>query len=67
MPDLNAREWAAVLPLVVLMIWMGMYSQSFLPSIGASNAKILTMIERRTEQQVKKTVPAPVLEAQRAD
>src|SRR5207248_1352944 len=25
-PDLNAREWACALPLVVMMVWMGIYS-----------------------------------------
>ena len=40
-PDLSAREWACVVPLVVMMVWMGMYSQSFLPSVSEANAKIL--------------------------
>jgi NADH-quinone oxidoreductase subunit M len=41
MPELNAREWACAIPLVMMMVWMGMYSQSFLPSISETNAKIL--------------------------
>lgn len=41
MPDLSPREWACVVPLVVMMVWMGMYSQSFLPVISAENARIL--------------------------
>jgi len=28
--DMNLREWAAVVPLAVMMVWMGVYSQSFL-------------------------------------
>jgi NADH-quinone oxidoreductase subunit M len=40
-PDLNAREWAAVIPLIAMMVWMGMYSQSFLPSVGKVNARVL--------------------------
>ena len=31
MLDLTAREWAAILPLVVLMVWMGVASPTFLP------------------------------------
>jgi len=27
--DLSLREWAIVLPLVALMVWMGVYSQTF--------------------------------------
>ena len=36
MYDLNRREWAAMIPLLVLMVWMGTYPQTFLPSISAS-------------------------------
>jgi NADH:ubiquinone oxidoreductase subunit 4 (subunit M) len=25
--DLKPREWAAIVPLVAMMVWMGMYSQ----------------------------------------
>lgn len=39
--DLNLREWACILPLLALMVWMGIYAQSFLPSISASNKTIL--------------------------
>jgi NADH-quinone oxidoreductase subunit M len=44
MPDLNAREWAATLPLVLLMFWMGIYSQSFMPAISTQNAQILQRV-----------------------
>ena len=53
MPDLTTREWAAILPLVVLMVWMGMGSQSFLPSIGASTARTLQDSKANIEYQVK--------------
>ena len=41
MSDLVPREWAAVLPLLAMMVWMGVYTQTFLPPISAQNAKIL--------------------------
>ena len=41
MSDLTPREWAAILPLLALMVWMGTYTQSFLPPISAQNAQIL--------------------------
>ncbi len=41
MYDLTAREWAAILPLLVLMFWMGTFTQSFMPAISAQNARIL--------------------------
>ena len=36
--DMSGREWAAMIPLIVLMVWMGTYTQTFLPSIGVVNA-----------------------------
>jgi NADH:ubiquinone oxidoreductase subunit 4 (subunit M) len=53
MPDLNTREWVAILPLLVLMVWMGVAAQHFLPSISASNAHTLSMTKGKLEQQVK--------------
>src|SRR5262245_366040 len=41
MPDLSAREWAAILPLVIMMIWLGAGSQTFLPRISAVTGPIL--------------------------
>jgi NADH-quinone oxidoreductase subunit M len=41
MPDLNAREWACVVPLIVMMVWMGVYTQTFLPPVTEANLKIL--------------------------
>jgi NADH-quinone oxidoreductase subunit M len=64
MPDLSGREWLAISPLLILMIWMGMHSQSFLPSISASNAKTLEDSKVNVEYRVKAPVaPAPVQEA----
>jgi NADH-quinone oxidoreductase subunit M len=42
---LNRREWAAVIPLVAMMVWMGVYTRSFLPPIGAANAAVLRQSE----------------------
>lgn len=41
MPDLNAREWACMIPLVVMMLWMGVYTQTFLQPVTEANSKIL--------------------------
>jgi len=30
LPDLNAREWAYMLPLVIMSLWIGMYSAPFI-------------------------------------
>jgi NADH-quinone oxidoreductase subunit M len=47
MADLSAREWAAILPLLILMVWMGSFSQSFMPSISTQNAAILEQSKAR--------------------
>ncbi|HKE22535.1 MAG TPA: NADH-quinone oxidoreductase subunit M [Bryobacteraceae bacterium] len=39
--DLNVREWAAIVPLIVMMFWMGVYSKSFLDPVGKVNAHLL--------------------------
>ncbi len=39
--DFVPREWAAVLPLILMMVWMGVYSQSFLPPVGKATARVL--------------------------
>ena len=56
--DLNGREWAAVIPLVVLMVWMGVYSQSFLPPVSKSTARVL----EQTHVNVPFRVSAPARE-----
>jgi NADH-quinone oxidoreductase subunit M len=50
--DLGAREWACILPLLALMVWMGIFAQSFLPSIGASNKKIIDRTTLTTHAEV---------------
>jgi NADH-quinone oxidoreductase subunit M len=53
--DLQPREWAAILPLIAMMIWMGVYSQSFLPAVGKASAHILD----QTQVNVQIRVEAP--------
>jgi NADH-quinone oxidoreductase subunit M len=40
-PDFNLREWACMVPLVVMMVWMGIYTQTFLPAVSETNSQIL--------------------------
>lgn len=53
MYDMKAREWAAAVPLVLLMVWMGVFSQSFLPAVSATNSRILAGSKVNVETQVK--------------
>ena len=40
-PDMVPREYFAFVPLIVMMVWMGVYSQSFLPPVGKVDARVL--------------------------
>ena len=55
--DLDLREWAAVVPFLVLIVWMGLYSQTFLPPVSKVTARIL----EQTEVNVPFRVAVPVL------
>ncbi len=57
MPDLHLREFAIIVPLIVLMVWMGTYTQSFLTPISASNAVLLGPIDARREIHVRARPP----------
>jgi len=39
---------AIVLPLLALMVWMGVYSQTFLHSVRAGNDRTLSLVLRDT-------------------
>ena len=70
MPDLNFREYAIIVPLIVLMVWMGSFTQSFIPPISASNSVILGPIDARRDVHVRNTPaskPAPVPGKELAD
>jgi len=60
MPDLVGREYAIIVPLIVLMVWMGTYSQSFIPPISAANAVILEPLDSRREVHVRAAPPVPL-------
>jgi NADH-quinone oxidoreductase subunit M len=55
--DLNMREWAAVVPLIVMMVWMGMFSQSFLQPVGTVNARVLEQTQVNVPFRVENSNP----------
>lgn len=57
--DLSTQETIAITPLILLMIWMGVNSASFLPLQTAVNQKIL----QQSKMNVEFRVAAPVVEA----
>jgi NADH-quinone oxidoreductase subunit M len=64
MHDLSTREYVALIPMIAIMVWMGVYSQSFLPSVSSQNAEILKMSQdRRTVVMERAKTGAEVRDA----
>lgn len=39
--ELTGREWACALPLIIMMVWMGTYTQTFLTPVTKATARML--------------------------
>ncbi|HLH05230.1 MAG TPA: NADH-quinone oxidoreductase subunit M [Bryobacteraceae bacterium] len=50
--DLRARDWAPLLPLIALMVWLGIYTQSFLPAISSATSHLLEQTNMNNQYQV---------------
>jgi NADH-quinone oxidoreductase subunit M len=61
--DLRPREWAAVAPLLIMMVWMGVYSQSFLPAVGKVTAQVLAQSDVNVPYRVETRPRAEVARA----
>ncbi len=61
--DLTGREWAPLLPLILLMVWLGTYTQSFMPSISAATAHLLEQTSMSNEYRVNLSPPSSGIRA----
>jgi len=59
-PDLNLREWAAVVPMIAMMVWMGVYSQSFLAPVSKVTARVLEQTQVNVPYRVQQRGPGGV-------
>jgi len=57
MPDLNMREWACMVPLAIMMVWMGMYTQTFLAPVSETDAKILSQTDMNNRAVAGASIP----------
>ena len=64
--DLNHREWAAAVPFLAMMVWMGVYTASFLPPITRANYGILEQSKMNARFRVAAPKPGPYLSAREA-
>jgi NADH-quinone oxidoreductase subunit M len=46
MPDLDAREWVSLGAIAAVVLWMGVYPESFLAPIRRDTGLILARVER---------------------
>jgi NADH-quinone oxidoreductase subunit M len=46
MPDLSAREWWLLAPIAAVVLWMGVYPETFLRPIRADVARLVERVER---------------------
>jgi NADH-quinone oxidoreductase subunit M len=46
MPDLSAREWWLLAPIAAVVLWMGVYPESFIRPIRADVGRLLERIDR---------------------
>jgi NADH-quinone oxidoreductase subunit M len=46
MADLNAREWWLLAPIAAVVLWMGVYPETFMRPIRADVGRLLERVER---------------------
>jgi NADH-quinone oxidoreductase subunit M len=57
--DLQWRDWVPALPLIVMMVWLGCYSQSFMPSISAATYQMLDNTNMSNQYRAKRDDSRP--------
>ena len=56
-PDLTQRDWVPLLPLIVLMVWLGSYTQSFMPPISSATSHVLELTGMNDTYRVHLAAP----------
>ena len=57
LPDLSAREWAILLPILALIVWIGVYPASFTGMTEASVQALITQVQAKAAAPAAFTVP----------
>jgi NADH-quinone oxidoreductase subunit M len=55
--DLTRWDWVPLLPLILLMVWLGSYTQSFMPPITSATAHLLDQTNMNNQYRVKLARP----------
>ena len=61
--DINWRELVTLVPIVVMMFWMGIYPQTFLRKTDASVAALVDRLHSREWVYVRQERPVPSIAA----
>jgi NADH-quinone oxidoreductase subunit M len=56
--DLTPGEWAPLAPLILFMVWLGSYTQSFMPPITSATMRILDQTRMNDEYKVRLILPS---------
>ncbi|NNG47415.1 MAG: NADH-quinone oxidoreductase subunit M, partial [Deltaproteobacteria bacterium] len=67
LPDMNAREVAYMLPLIVFVFWIGVYPQTFLRKMDASVTALVARIEAKRHAALSESPPGETLIARYFD
>ena len=62
-PDFTGREWACMVPLIIMMVWMGTYTQSFLTPVTKATARLLEQASPNAPMHVLAPHQPPVIAA----
>ncbi len=50
--DLGSHDWVPLLPLIILMVWLGTYTQSFMPAINTATSHVLEQTNMNNQYRV---------------
>ena len=57
--DLSVREIVVLVPIVVFIVWIGVYPSTFLKTSAASTRQIVKMLEQTRSGEIHSTVLSP--------
>jgi len=60
--DLAPRDWVPVVPMLALMVWLGCYTQTFMPVISSATGSILEQTQMNNTYQVRRLTPGSQLD-----
>jgi NADH-quinone oxidoreductase subunit M len=55
--DLDMKEWAPLIPMILLMVWLGCYTPPFLRPISAANQHLLEQSKMNLQLKVRNRLP----------